>query len=291
MHPSDHLMLFAGYGDVYKSVDAGTSWNPISTNLTGGSSIQKLAVAPSDPNTIYASLSSVLYRTHDGGTTWQSSSPYSGLYINSIAVDETNPNKLWICGTSSSQDRVMISQNGGANFTNITGTLTDLGFNCITHQKNANDALYLGTETGIYYRDTLSNQWISFCTNLPNVIVNELEINYNLGLIRAATFGRGIWESPLYNSGAGIKESRNNSEFSVLPNPAASYINVAFSSPLKNDCELILFNISGKKILSVHAVKGSVSKKINMEELVSGTYFVRAEIDGRPLIRKIVHIN
>ena len=33
---------------------------------------------------------------------------------------------------------------------------------------------------------------------LPNVVVSELEIHYASEKIRAATFGRGIWESPLY---------------------------------------------------------------------------------------------
>ncbi|MFH0893146.1 MAG: T9SS type A sorting domain-containing protein [Bacteroidota bacterium] len=289
MHPSDHLMLFAGYGDVYKTTDAGNTWNAISTNLTSGSSIKELAVAPSDPNTIYASVSSGLYRTHDGGSTWQSSTPFPGLYIKSIAIDETNPNKLWICGTSSSQDRVLYSVNGGQSFTNITGTLTDLGFNCIVHQQGAYDALYLGTETGVYFRDTLSNQWVSFSVNLPNVIVSELEINYNLGLIRAATFGRGIWETFL--SSTGINEEINNSELLIFPNPAGSIVNIEFQEPLKNDCELLLFNIIGKKLASVKALKGSKTQQINLEKFVSGTYFLRAEINGKLVIRKIIHVN
>ena len=42
------------------------------------------------------------------------------------------------------------------------------------------------------------NEWISFNGGLPKVIVNELEIFYPDGKIRAGTYGRGLWESELY---------------------------------------------------------------------------------------------
>ena len=41
------------------------------------------------------------------------------------------------------------------------------------------------------------SDWIPFNDGLPNVIVKELEIHYDEGTISAATFGRGVWESPL----------------------------------------------------------------------------------------------
>lgn len=40
------------------------------------------------------------------------------------------------------------------------------------------------------------SEWMPFITNLPNVIVQELEIHYGSDRLRAATYGRGIWESP-----------------------------------------------------------------------------------------------
>ncbi|MBI4647289.1 MAG: SprB repeat-containing protein, partial [Bacteroidia bacterium] len=43
------------------------------------------------------------------------------------------------------------------------------------------------------------NSWVAFDNGLPNVIVNELEIYYSANKIRAATYGRGLWESDLYD--------------------------------------------------------------------------------------------
>ena len=39
--------------------------------------------------------------------------------------------------------------------------------------------------------------WAPYMTGLPNVVIKELEIHYGAGTISAATYGRGIWESPV----------------------------------------------------------------------------------------------
>ena len=72
-----------------------------------------------------------------------------------------------------------------------------LPVNCIVYQGGADDDLYIGTDIGVYYKNNLMTEWVPFNDGLPNVIVKELEIHYDKGTISAATFGRGVWESPL----------------------------------------------------------------------------------------------
>jgi hypothetical protein len=67
------------------------------------------------------------------------------------------------------------------------------------YQNNSNDALYIGTDLGVFYRDNTSGTWTAFSNGLPNTIVDELEIHYGTGMLRAATYGRGIWESALHS--------------------------------------------------------------------------------------------
>jgi len=50
-------------------------------------------------------------------------------------------------------------------------------------------------DVGVYYRDNTMNDWTPFTTNLPNVEISEFEIHEPTNKIRAATYGRGIWES------------------------------------------------------------------------------------------------
>ena len=43
-----------------------------------------------------------------------------------------------------------------------------------------------------YTKNNNMTEWVPFNNGLPNVIVTELEINYNEGTISASTFGRGF---------------------------------------------------------------------------------------------------
>jgi hypothetical protein len=47
--------------------------------------------------------------------------------------------------------------------------------------------------------------------------VNELEVNLNAGKIRAATYGRGLWESDLFTSSVGIPEANGTQSPRVVP--------------------------------------------------------------------------
>jgi hypothetical protein len=69
--------------------------------------------------------------------------------------------------------------------------------NCIVHQDVFNNALYVGTDAGVYYLNDDLSDWIPYKYGLPNVVVDQLEIHYATNTIRAATYGRGIWQAPL----------------------------------------------------------------------------------------------
>ena len=62
----------------------------------------------------------------------------------------------------------------------------------------SNPYIYIGTEVGVYYMPLDGDRWILYNTNLPNVAVEELEINYGANTIKAATWGRGLWEYDLF---------------------------------------------------------------------------------------------
>ncbi|HOX78661.1 MAG TPA: T9SS type A sorting domain-containing protein [Bacteroidales bacterium] len=64
--------------------------------------------------------------------------------------------------------------------------------------------LYAATDVGVFVRNVNSSEeWYPFNSNLPQKIVTDLEINPDFNAIYAATYGRGLWKSPLhciYNS-------------------------------------------------------------------------------------------
>src|SRR5262249_3437261 len=83
-HPTASATFYFGAcaGGVWKSVDGGTYWENISDGFFRTSAVGAIAVAPSDPNVIYAGMGEAcirgnvshgdgVYRSRDGGRTWE----------------------------------------------------------------------------------------------------------------------------------------------------------------------------------------------------------------------------
>ena len=93
-------------GGVWKSDDAGRTWQPIFDSQPTGS-IGALAVAPSDPNVVYAgsgeglqrpdlAIGDGIYKSADAGATWTHLGLRDGQQIPAIAVDPKNPDRLFV---------------------------------------------------------------------------------------------------------------------------------------------------------------------------------------------------
>src|SRR5580704_6187210 len=93
-------------GGVWKTDDYGGTWRPIFDDQPTGS-IGALAVAPSDPNTIYVgsgeglqrpdlSVGDGMYKSTDAGKTWRHLGLRDGQQIPAILVDPRNANRLFV---------------------------------------------------------------------------------------------------------------------------------------------------------------------------------------------------
>jgi hypothetical protein len=183
--------IYGGWTGVFKSYDNGNSWTNISgTNIS--TTIAALAVAPSDTNTIYASKSTTLYYTTNGGATWMSTTLPST--INAIAVSPINPRKIWVACNSTS-NRVFASTDGGVTFTNISGNLPSIISRAIAVASD--ESVYAGLNVGMYYLAPNSTSWTNITGNLPTVAINDIDIHAGAGLVRIGTYGRGVWERAL----------------------------------------------------------------------------------------------
>lgn len=204
MDPTNHLILYAGYSNIWKSTNGGSSWNVISTMSTADL-MESMAIAPSNNQVLYVADYNTIWKTMNGGTSWiniTSGLPASSGSITYITVKNDDENTLWVTLGSYNSYKIFQSVNAGSTWTNISAGLPPVPVNTIVQNKQTSTSveLFAGTDVGVYYKNGM-NEWVAFNTNLPNVKVSELEIYYSVNpdntRLRAATFGRGLWETPV----------------------------------------------------------------------------------------------
>ena len=106
----DTNIIYAGasVGGVWKSIDAGSTWNVVFED-PGALSIGALALSKSDPNVIYAGTGEAnasatsgaffgngIYRSDDAGVTWQHMGLESSNHIARIVVDKEDENRVFV---------------------------------------------------------------------------------------------------------------------------------------------------------------------------------------------------
>ncbi|MCE2773229.1 MAG: PKD domain-containing protein [Bacteroidetes bacterium] len=194
--PVNPNVLYAGYSQLNKSTNLGTSWTPVGSFNIG--EMVDFVVAPSNTQRVFACTGTAIYRSSDGGVTWTYiSSALSGLgNYTRLAVSQTNPDKVWVTLSGyNAGNKVFFSNDAGANWVNISQGLPNIPANCIIPMpNNGNDLLFLGMDVGIYYRDNNSGAWIPCFSGLPYAPVSDLEIFLPTNTLRASTYGRGVWE-------------------------------------------------------------------------------------------------
>ncbi len=205
--PGNHQTLYAGYENVWKTTDQGSSWTKISTMSTT-QKLRSLAIAPSNTQVIYAADPDNIWVTTNGGTSWSDITgtlPVSSSSITYVSVKNNDPSTVWISMGQYNSDGVFQTTDGGTTWTNISTGLPQIPVMCViqNRQNSTQTELYAGTDLGVYVKIDNST-WQAFNSGLPNVIVDELEIYYNdaspsQSRLRAATSGRGLWESELYS--------------------------------------------------------------------------------------------
>jgi PKD repeat protein len=232
-HPSTANTLFAGFNNVWKSTNRGNSWTKISNLNIGGLTILK--VAKSNASYIYVSNSTSIFKTTNGGTNWNSIAvPSAGSgAITDIAIDETDPDKIWMTRSGyNAAIKVYKSIDGGTTWQNMSSGLPNIPVNTVVNQTGTNDGIYVGTDFGVYYYDNDINMWVPYMNGLPNVRVDELEIQYSSNKLRAATYGRGLWESSIYNPNSQAPFANFNANLvSGCPGLTVQFTDASFGNP------------------------------------------------------------
>lgn len=160
VHPTDPNTVFAAAasGGVWRTTDGGESWYSLwhdeDTLVLGG-----IAIAPSNPMVIYAGTGEGvvpntygaahnfpgvgIYKSTDGGTTWNLFDTNTNRRVTRVIVHPTDPDTVWVTGW----DGIEVSTDGGSSWTMLqAGVVSDM-----VVDPTDTDVIYIGIDNdGIY---------------------------------------------------------------------------------------------------------------------------------------------
>lgn len=185
-------------GGVWKTNDAGRTWNPIFDKEQTGS-IGDVAVAPSNPKVIYVasgeglhrpdlSIGKGMYRSQDSGNTWQHIGFDSAQQISGISIDPKNENRLLIAVLGhpygpNKERGVFRSLDGGKSWDKVLYINENVGATQVTIDPSNSEIVYAdmwehrlapwengewsGIESGLFKSTDGGNSWKKLTDGLP----------------------------------------------------------------------------------------------------------------------------
>jgi photosystem II stability/assembly factor-like uncharacterized protein len=188
----------AASGGVFKTVNAGTTWEPVFDDMPT-LSIGDLAVAESDPDIVWvgtgeanifrASMAGIgVYKSTDAGKTWQHMGLDNTYTIARVVIHPKNPDIVYVAATghewTTNPDRgVYKTTDGGKSWQKVLSVNDHVGANDLVMDPQAPDTLYAATwnrirrrwsdpvpggEDGLYKTTDGGKTWTPINTGLPD---------------------------------------------------------------------------------------------------------------------------
>lgn len=280
--PQVQNTIYAAGNEVYKSTNNGNSWTSISQQRPRD--IDNLKIAPSNNQIMYFSDNTRIFRTEDGGATdWiQTTNP--GGIPRSIAIHPTQPNKIAVA--TNHGNKVFVSNDGGQTWGNYLKNLPDFSATAIIWDDNGQDGLYLGMNYGVYYIDNSLEEWQPYNTNLPNVIINEFDINSETNTLYVGTYGRGLWASPLVDDVLNTRNFITADAIVLYPNPVNTLVTLGVPKAIQ--ASVRLFDANGKLLQYHKDVMLDGTYQLDVETVSPGIYFVRISTSIGTVTKKLI---
>lgn len=281
IYPRDTNVIWTGYSNVWRTNDQGKHWHKLG-NIppnVAAAPIWRMCIAPSDTNIIYVmnQWGYGFWKTMDNGDHW-SQVPYasSTVGIDNFAVDSANPYHLWCTAIGyGAGQKIFESTDTGNVWKNISYDLPNVYVDAVIYENKPPHRVFVGTDMGVYSLHPHDTTWQLLGTGFPNVDVKQLEIHNLTNTLRAATYGRGVWQCTLDTvatlSVNNISNGGNGADqFNVYPNPARNGVTVTGAAGIN---KLQLTNILGQEIFS--GVYNTNNVSIDLSLFAPGIYFIR----------------
>lgn len=209
LDPSDPKVCYFGGNKLWRSPNKAETWDDITGPLTGNSTA--IAVHPLNSGIIYVVTSQGhVYLVEKNGMTWNLTDLTgpdlpAGVHISDLAVDTMET--VWVTFSS-----ILYGESTGE-FTNdhvyrrdaMTGKWESRSnglakanpINTIVIDPTNENRLFCGGDIGVFRTENAGGIWEPWDEGLPNAPVYHLTLHGPRRLLRAATYGRSVWERPI----------------------------------------------------------------------------------------------
>ena len=237
IHPNDRSIWYIGVGSggVWKTDDNGTTWQSVFDGQ-GSYSIGEVTIDPNDPEVIWVgtgenvsgrhvAFGDGVYRSRDGGKSWQNMGLAASEHIGRILVDPRDSEVVLVAAegplwSSGGERGVYRTTDGGATWSQVLGVSDETGATDIERDPENPDVLYAATyqrrrkiwallsggpESGIFKSSDGGMTWREVAQGLPegpkgkiNLAVSPMKPNVVYATVEANPDEKGFYRSDDY---------------------------------------------------------------------------------------------
>ena len=211
LDPGNSGVCYVGETTLKRSIDAAATFSSITPTLNG--TMTTIALHPANPDVLCVGTSTGhVYRVQRTGIDWTlpnvtttdlTAAPLPpNLYISSVAMDTAGT--IWVSFSSIlmteatgefTNDHVYRLPGGAMTWEDRSAGLAQANpINTIVVDPANNNVVFCGGDASVFRWNSAMSNWQLWDEGLPNAAVFHLDVHAGARLLRAATYGRGMWE-------------------------------------------------------------------------------------------------
>ena len=124
---------------------------------------------------------------------WRAMALWTVFVISCIAIDPSNPQRIWATLSQLGGGRVFRSDDAGVTWVDCTAGLPGIPMNAVVVDPANFQRVWVAADVGVYQSLDLGATWSSFSTGLPNAMAVDLLFHRQDRMLFCATRNRGVW--------------------------------------------------------------------------------------------------
>lgn len=285
-----------GGGDIWRSLDGGSSWSDATPGWTGD--IKIIKQNPANPNEVfYSSGNNRLYRSVDLGESWFATTDWGGEseIITSITLFPDYPSRILI---STYGPGAYLSEDSGESWTSWLNRIPSLEYGKITTHSSNSSYLYLGTADSVFFSNDFGESWLDYTYNRDQLDggIEILKLDTQNNRLFTGAHWSGLFSLDLSTVAIAkddLKLHDKLTSLSVFPNPANSSGILKFNSPRPGTLTINIYDILGRRIITYQQMVQLGNCQLPLEDIYggrsipnSGIYIIEARIDRSTILNK-----